>query len=90
MSAMHQPFEDVCTTCGHAELRRERVRSAFWHEARLVVVEGIPAMACTACGERYYEPEASAALERLRASGFPASAARCEVRVPVFRLTETP
>lgn len=86
MSAMHQSFEDVCTTCGHAELTHERVRSAFWHEGRLVVVEGIAALTCGACGERYYEPQAEAALDALRAAGFPAANARREERVPVFRL----
>jgi YgiT-type zinc finger domain-containing protein len=90
MSAMHQSFEETCTTCGNSELCPERVRSALWHEGRLVVVEGIPALACGACGERFYEPQASAALDALRAAGFPVSSARCEVRVPVFTLGETP
>ncbi len=86
MSAMHQPFEDTCTTCGHAGLRREQVRSAFWEGARLVVVEGVPALCCSACGERFYDEDASAKLEALRREGFPAHKARCEVRVPVFSL----
>lgn len=86
MSAMHQPYDDVCTTCGHSDLQRERVRSALWRDNRLVVVEGIPALTCGACGARFYEPGATAALEALERAGFPAERARCEVRVPVFSL----
>jgi len=86
MSGMHQIFEDVCTTCGNAGLTHERVRSAVWHGERLVVVEGIAALACGACGERFYEPSACEALDALRRAGFPAKAAVREVRVPVFSL----
>ena len=87
---MHQTFEDICTTCGQSEMRRERVRSAIWHDNRLVVVEGIAALLCGACGERYYEPEACAALEALRTAGFPTASASREVRVPVFSLAPSP
>lgn len=86
MSAMHQPFDDICTTCGHSELQHERVRSAMWRDNRLVVVEGIAALVCGACGARFYEPAATAALVALEREGFPAERARCEVRVPVFSL----
>jgi YgiT-type zinc finger domain-containing protein len=81
---MHQLFEDCCVTCGHSPLARERVRSAFWEGARLVVVEGIPAFSCGGCGERFYDDATSAALQRMRQEGFPAGKARCEVVVPVF------
>ena len=81
---MHQPSEETCITCGRAELRHERVRSAFWEGARLVVVEGVPAITCAACGERFYDHATSAQLAALRREGFPLDKARCEVRVPVF------
>ena len=90
VSAMHQPFDEICTTCGHAELHRDRVRSAFWEGERLVVVEGISALTCGACGERFYDHAASAALDELRRSGFPADKARCKIRVPVFQLAPDP
>ena len=81
---MHQTFEDTCTTCGHSGLSHETVRSAFWETGRLVVVEGIPALVCGSCGDRFYEGAAAGFLDRLRTDGFPVSAARCEIRVPVF------
>ena len=43
---------------------------------------------CQHCGARFYEPGASAAIAELEREGFPAERARCEVRVPVFRLPE--
>ena len=44
-----------CTNCGGADVRRADVRSAFWHDDRLVVVEDIPALLCGACGEQFYD-----------------------------------
>ena len=48
-------YPETCSQCGGSDLRRETVRSAFWHDERLVVVENIPALVCGSCGERYYD-----------------------------------
>lgn len=77
-----------CDACGAAALRESRVRSAFWHEERLVVVEDIPALVCTACGERFYDDATVIALDLLRGEGFPPERARAELRVGVFLLDD--
>jgi len=74
----------TCASCGSAEARLERVRSAFWHDDRLVVVEDIPAVVCGACREQSLDDGAVVVLDLLRGEGFPPEKARAELRVPVF------
>jgi YgiT-type zinc finger domain-containing protein len=81
---MDQPPRATCTECGSASVRSTRVRSAFWHEDRLVVVEDIPALVCESCNEQFYEDNTAVILDLLRGEGFPAEKARAELRVPVF------
>ena len=85
MGAMHQPLDpDACTTCGRAELRTERVRSAIWAGPDLLVVEDIPAMTCGACGEMFYDDATAAVLDRLRRKGIDRSKVKREMSVPVI------
>ena len=74
----------TCASCGSAQARLAHVRSAFWHDDRLVVVEGIPAVVCEACREQSFDEGAVVVLDLLRGEGFPAEKARGELRVPVF------
>lgn len=74
----------ACTNCGSPEVHTTRVRSAFWHDDRLVVVEDIPTIVCVTCGEQFYDDETVVGLDLLRGGGFPAEDARAELRVPVF------
>ena len=74
----------ACTNCGGFDVRRADVRSAFWHDDRLVVVEDIPALLCGNCGEQFYEDTTVVVLDLLRGNGFQAASARTELRVPVF------
>ncbi len=74
----------ACASCGSNEVQQTRVRSAFWHDDRLVVVDDIPALVCEACGEQSYDDTAAIVLDLLRGEGFPADQARGELRVPVF------
>ena len=60
------------------------VRSAFWQDDRLVVVQDIPALVCGACAEQFYDDATVIGLDLLRGDGFPAEEARTELRVPVF------
>jgi YgiT-type zinc finger domain-containing protein len=76
----------ACTQCGEGELREQRVRSAFWEGDRLVVVEGIRALVCPACGEQFFDDDTAIRLDLLRGAGFPEAMARDELRVPVFSL----
>lgn len=74
----------TCTNCGSADVRRGNVRSAFWQDDRLVVVEGIPALVCGACSEQFYDDSTVVGLDLLRGEGFPADRATSELVVPVF------
>lgn len=73
-----------CANCQSPNIRSARVRSAFWHEDRLVVVEDVPALICEKCGEQFYDDNTVVVLDLLRGDGFPLDKARAELRVPVF------
>jgi YgiT-type zinc finger domain-containing protein len=74
----------ACPGCGGSDIGMARVRSAFFHEDRLVVVEDIPALVCAGCNEQFYDDHTVVVLDLLRGDGFPAESAREEIRVPVF------
>lgn len=75
----------ACASCGSADVQIRHVRSAFWEQDQLVVVEGIPALVCGACAEQFYDDSTVVGLDLLRGDGFPAENAHRELRVPVFR-----
>ena len=79
-----QQSQVTCTNCGSTKVSASHVRSAFWQDDRLVVVEGIPALVCGACAEQFYDDNTVVGLDLLRGEGFPAEKARAELRVPVF------
>jgi YgiT-type zinc finger domain-containing protein len=90
-SAVMEPDKtpaQTCSQCGRGELRQETVRSAFWHDDRLVVVEDIPALVCRSCWEQYFDDSTTVLIDRLRGEGFPPDQARRELRVPVFSLRD--
>lgn len=78
----------TCTSCGGTDVRRTEVRSAFWHDDRLVVVEELPALQCGSCGEQFFADEAVVVLDLLRGDGFQESKARTTITVPVFSYRE--
>ena len=73
-----------CPVCESTDVRCARVRSAFWHDDRLVVIEDVPALVCNTCGEQFYDDAAVHMIDRMRADGFPPEGAVRELRVPVF------
>jgi YgiT-type zinc finger domain-containing protein len=75
-----------CANCGSLNVRHEQVRSAFWHQDRLVVVEDIPALVCDDCHEQSFDDETVVLLDLLRGGGFPPEEAQSELQVPVFSL----
>lgn len=77
-------FEHECPECGSTRLRQDLVKSAIWQNERLVVVEGIPALLCEACGERFYDDETVTQLDLLQGRGFPEDAAGRFLTVPVI------
>jgi YgiT-type zinc finger domain-containing protein len=74
----------TCTNCGGGNVRCGEVRSAFWHDDRLVVVEDIPALLCGSCGEQFYDDATVVVLDLLRGDGFQEGKARSQLSVPVF------
>lgn len=84
MDSGPQALSVTCTNCGSDKVHASHVRSAFWQDDRLVVVEGIPALVCGACAEQFYDDNTVVGLDLLRGEGFPAEKARTELRVPVF------
>jgi YgiT-type zinc finger domain-containing protein len=84
MDSLQQQSSVACTSCGSANVHMSHVRSAFWQDDRLVVVENIPALVCGACAEQFYDDATVVGLDLLRGEGFPAEQARAELRVPVF------
>lgn len=74
----------VCPGCGGSDIGMARVRSAFFHNDRLVVIEDIPALVCSGCNEQFYDDRTVVVLDLLRGNGFPVEDAREEIRVPVF------
>jgi len=73
-----------CISCAGGTLERDRISTALWRGADLVVIEGIPALVCQSCGERYFEDEVAMALDMMRdGSGAKEPPARI-MSVPVF------
>jgi len=84
MEPLEQLSSQTCGNCGSVNVSIRHVRSAFWQDDRLVVVEDIPALVCGACAEQFYDDATVVGLDLLRGGGFPAEEARAELRVPVF------
>ena len=84
MDSLQQQSSVACTSCGSVNVHMSHVRSAFWQDDRLVVVDNIPALVCGACAEQFYDDATVVGLDLLRGEGFPAEEARAELRVPVF------
>jgi YgiT-type zinc finger domain-containing protein len=76
----------TCSLCGDGELRATRVRSAFFEGDRLVVVQDIPALVCSVCGEQFFDDVTAIRLDLLRGAGFPKEMSCAELTVPVFSL----
>lgn len=84
MDSLEQQSAVACANCGSVDVSIRHVRSAFWQDDRLVVVQDIPALVCGACAEQFYDDTTVIGLDLLRGEGFPAEEARTELRVPVF------
>jgi len=86
-SQLHSRQQETCQQCGSAQLQPQTVRSAFWHEERLVVVEGIPALVCSRCAEQYFDDSTIILIDRLRGQGFPVEQAQGQMTVPIFSIS---
>lgn len=78
------PLAHECPQCGSIRLSERLVKSAIWHGDRLVVVEGIPAIVCDDCGERFYDDATATLLELMYGDGFPPDRAVANLSVPIY------
>ena len=78
----------TCTSCGADAVEPVDASSAVWHDGRLVVVQDIPALRCSRCGEQYYDDATTVALDLLRGRGFDPDEALGHINVPVFSLMD--
>jgi YgiT-type zinc finger domain-containing protein len=79
-----QQLSAPCPACESTSTRHGLVRSAFWQNDRLVVIEDVPALVCNTCGEQFYDDASVNLIDRVRQRGFPPEDAVRELRVPVF------
>lgn len=76
--------EVTCPQCGSGKVKPAVVRTALWHGDRLVVVEDLPALSCSACHEQFYDDATVTILDLMRGRGFQADDAMRTLTVPVF------
>jgi YgiT-type zinc finger domain-containing protein len=55
----------TCHACGHTTAKSELVSEVFNIGGRRVLVEGIPALVCTHCGEPEFSRETTERIRRL-------------------------
>ena len=60
--------ESICPVCGGAATIK-RVTKAFGQGHDLLVIEGIPVIACRTCHEQYVTAQTLAEIDRLREQG---------------------
>jgi YgiT-type zinc finger domain-containing protein len=80
--------ENQCPQCGGVHLARHLVKSTFWHDDRLVLVEDIPAIVCADCGERFFDDATATLIDLMHGDGFPAERAMHHIEVPVFSFAQ--
>lgn len=78
---------EQCTSCAAGTLRRDRVSTALWRGGGLVVIEGIPALVCQSCGERYFEDETAMTLDLMRTGEGEGESPARVMSVPVYAYT---
>lgn len=73
-----------CGRCAQSQLERQHIKTAVWREAKLMVVENIPALVCRACGEEFIGPETAAGLQRMCQNGEGTAGLVSRLTVPVI------
>ena len=73
-----------CPCCGAGPLQERSVSSVFWLGEKALMVRGVPAMVCTACGEDFISHATATELDRIRGAGFNGSVSDVHVSIPVF------
>ena len=74
----------VCDRCPDHALHPATIRTAFWQNDNLAIVQGIPAMVCPNCGTEYVDDATVVRLDRLRAGSFRGRMQAPPLLVPVY------
>jgi YgiT-type zinc finger domain-containing protein len=56
----------VCDICGSPRARDRRISRTYGNGATLLVIENIPVVHCSNCGETYMDPDTVRAIERIK------------------------
>jgi YgiT-type zinc finger domain-containing protein len=57
--------EDVCSFCNGRLLGKNLQKPCWWGKEMKLVVQNVPALVCTSCGEIYYSAQTLKILEKL-------------------------
>jgi len=74
---MNGIMSQACDMCGKNAARVRRVTRSFGRRSDLFVIEGVPVVVCTSCGESYLTAETLREIERLRARRKRVGVSRC-------------
>jgi YgiT-type zinc finger domain-containing protein len=56
----------ICDICGQDGARMRRIAETYGKSKDLIVIENIPMVSCTRCGESYFTAETLHEIERIR------------------------
>jgi YgiT-type zinc finger domain-containing protein len=56
---------ETCPVCHIGSMRERQVTYTQMHEGQLVVIQGVPALICDFCGERWFDTKTVNGLQRL-------------------------
>jgi YgiT-type zinc finger domain-containing protein len=56
----------VCDVCGHREARVRRISRSYGKGEGLLVIENVPVVSCSHCGESYLTAETLHEIERIK------------------------
>jgi len=56
----------ICDICGQAGARRRRVARTYGKGKNLLIIENIPVVSCSSCGESYLTAETLHEIERIK------------------------
>jgi YgiT-type zinc finger domain-containing protein len=59
-------FEMICDICGHEGARVRRIARTYGKGKQLFVIENVPVVSCSHCGESYLAAETLLEIERLK------------------------
>ncbi len=56
----------ICDICGESSVRQRYISRSYGQGEALLVIEGVPMMSCSHCGESYLTPQTLHEIERIK------------------------